>query len=99
MQCNPFFSEYLVSELQAAYMIMYKENHPEASECCESVKERREKTQDEAEIVRKIGTFVKQDHSVDSETEELKRELSLLLETLTLDASSSFSDVQNQVRE
>lgn len=87
-----------MSELQAAHMIMYKENHPEDSECCESVKERREATQDEAAIVRKIGGFVIQDNSVDSETEEVKREFSLLLEALALDPSSSFSDVQNQVR-
>lgn len=90
--------EYLVSELQAAHMIMYKENHPEDSECSDSVKERREVTQDEAAIVRKIGEFVTQDKSVDSETEEVKREFCLLLDALTLDPSSSFSDVQNQVK-
>lgn len=98
MQCNPFFLEFLVSELQAACMMMYKENHPEDPECCESDKERREETQDEAEIVREIVAFVEQDDSENSETAEFKRELSLLLEALSLDASSSFFDVQSQVR-
>ncbi|XP_062391534.1 protein FAM98B [Sardina pilchardus] len=92
-------TEFLVSELQAAYMIKYKENHPEDRElCCESVKDRREEMQDEGEILGKIEEFVKQDDKVASEAEESKMELSLLLEALSMDASSKFIDLENQVK-
>ena len=100
MLCNPFISEFLVSELQAAYMIMYKENHPEDIEVCsESGKDRREEIQDEAEIVGQIESFVEQDERLDEETDKTKRELSLLLEALHMDASSNLIDVQDQVGE
>ncbi|XP_041947327.1 protein FAM98B [Alosa sapidissima] len=92
-------TEFLVSELQAAYMMKYKENHPEDRElCCESVKDRREETQDGAEILGKIEQFVKQDDRVDSKAEESNRELSLLLEALSMATSSNFTDIQNQVK-
>ncbi|XP_012677417.2 protein FAM98B [Clupea harengus] len=92
-------TEFLVSELQAAYMIMYKENHPEDIEVCsESGKDRREEIQDEAEIVGQIESFVEQDERLDEETDKTKRELSLLLEALHMDASSNLIDVQDQVK-
>lgn len=92
-------TEFLVSELQAAHMVMYKESHPEDREaCCDSVKDRREEAQDEEEIMGEIEAFVNQDDRRNKEAEETKRELSLLLEALSMDTSSNLTDVQHQVK-
>ncbi|XP_063058735.1 protein FAM98B [Engraulis encrasicolus] len=91
-------AEFLVSELQAAHMITYKESHPEDSEAsCESAKDCREKTLDEAEMLGEMEAFVSQDDRQDGDTEEAKTELSQLLEALSLDVSSNLTDVQQQV--
>uniref|UniRef100_A0A3Q0R150 Im:7138535 n=1 Tax=Amphilophus citrinellus TaxID=61819 RepID=A0A3Q0R150_AMPCI len=89
-------TEFLVSELQAAHIIKYKELHPaEQTEEEDSVKEQR--AEDHSH------DFCQENEDDDASDEsrreaEMQAEWILLLRTLNMDASSQFEDVLNEVK-
>ncbi|KAF7657270.1 hypothetical protein LDENG_00029580 [Lucifuga dentata] len=93
-------TEFIVSELQAAYMIKYKELHPEdVTRGEESAKEQRIADHSNEHS----GFCQESDEDCDGISDENKRKMEmhaewkLLLEALNMDASSQFTDVVHEV--
>ncbi|KAK2816480.1 hypothetical protein Q7C36_022751 [Tachysurus vachellii] len=80
-------TEFLVSELQAAHMLKYKECNPEDSEpLSESGKEQRRRK-----------SITDTDNETPLDDKEVMKELSALFKALDMDPASQFSDVYSQV--
>lgn len=82
------FAEFLVSELQAAHMLKYKECHPEDTKpLSESGKEQRQ---------RESNPDTENETRLDDK--EVMKELLELFQALDMDPASQLSDVYSQVR-
>lgn len=85
---NLVFAEFLVSELQAAHMLKYKECNPEDSEpLSESGKEQRRRK-----------SITDTDNETPLDDKKVMKELSALFKALDMDPASQFGDVYSQVR-
>lgn len=94
MQSFALLAEFLVSELQAARIIKYKELHPAE----QTTEEDSEKEQRVEEHSRDFCQENEDDGSGGSRREaEMQAEWILLLRALSMDASSQFEDVLNEV--
>ncbi|XP_063350139.1 protein FAM98B isoform X1 [Pelmatolapia mariae] len=90
-------AEFLVSELQAARIIKYKESHPD-ERATEADSEKEQRVQDLSR------DFCEENEGDDGSGEnrrkaEMQAEWILLLRALNMDASSRFEDVLNEVNE
>ncbi|KAM9318087.1 protein FAM98C [Pholidichthys leucotaenia] len=90
-------TEFLVSELQAAKIIKYKESHPEA----QTPLEQPEKEQRVDDYSCEVTEFCQKDNDVSDKSRklsEMQAEWILLLRALGMDVSSEFEDVLNEVK-
>lgn len=89
-------TEFLVSELEAARIIKYKDSHPEE----ETAKEESEKEQRVEEPTSDFAEFIREDESYDDggkRNAEMQAEWILLLRALDMDASAQLTDVMKEV--
>ncbi|KAK2912551.1 protein FAM98B [Channa argus] len=82
-------TEFLVSELEAAHMIRYKETHPEEEA----------KTEEESEKQQRVFTKLCEDcEENDRRKAEIQAEWILVLRALDMDATAEFKDVLSEVK-
>nr|XP_020455825.1 protein FAM98B-like [Monopterus albus] len=92
-------TEFLVSELQAACIIKYKESHPEEKTTGEE-SEKEQRVTDHSHELAEFGCEFGNDDIMDKDGRkaEIQAESILLLRALDMDASSQFTDVLSEVK-
>lgn len=92
-------TEFLVSELMAASMLMYKESHPEeAEQNCESRPKEQRKEEDFAVDSEGEDENISQAEEDQTNWKEINKELAELLQILGLDESSQLKDACAEVK-